>query len=38
MSFVFDPPGIPSLPIHASDARFPMHRIYCIGRNYAEHA
>jgi fumarylpyruvate hydrolase len=26
------------LPIHGSDARFPVHRIYCIGRNYAEHA
>lgn len=38
MSFVFDPPTVPSLPIHGSDARFPVHRIYCIGRNYADHA
>lgn len=38
MSFVFDPPVVPSLPIQGSDARFPVHRIYCIGRNYADHA
>lgn len=38
MSFVFDAPAIPSLPIHGSNAQFPVHRIYCIGRNYAEHA
>jgi len=28
----------PSLPIEGSDARFPVGRIYCVGRNYAEHA
>ncbi|MBS0382876.1 MAG: fumarylacetoacetate hydrolase family protein, partial [Proteobacteria bacterium] len=38
MTFVFAPPSVPSLPIAGSDARFPVHRIYCIGRNYAEHA
>ena len=38
MSFLFDPFAVPSLPIEASSARFPVHRIYCIGRNYAEHA
>lgn len=38
MSFVFDPPAVPSLPVQGSDARFPIHRIYCIGRNYADHA
>ncbi|MDE2225603.1 MAG: fumarylacetoacetate hydrolase family protein, partial [Xanthomonadaceae bacterium] len=38
MSFLFEPPAVPSLPIIGSDAHFPMHRIYCIGRNYAEHA
>jgi len=38
MSLVFVPPVVPSLPIHGSDARFPVHRIYCIGRNYADHA
>ncbi|MEI8326170.1 MAG: fumarylacetoacetate hydrolase family protein [Betaproteobacteria bacterium] len=28
----------PSLPIVGSDERFPVRRIYCIGRNYAAHA
>ena len=31
-------PAIPSLAIAGSSARFPVHRIYCVGRNYAEHA
>ena len=38
MPFLFDPPAVPGLPIHGSDASFPVHRIYCIGRNYADHA
>lgn len=38
MSFVFDPPAPPSLAVRGSDARFPVHRIYCVGRNFAEHA
>ena len=28
----------PSCSIAGTDARFPVHRIYCVGRNYAEHA
>ena len=28
---------IPRLEIAGSDAQFPVHRIYCIGRNYADH-
>ena len=38
MKFAFDPGDRPSLPIHGSDQRFPVHRIYCVGRNYADHA
>ena len=38
MSYLFEPTATPSLPIAGSDARFPIHRIYCIGRNYASHA
>ena len=38
MSYVFDAPRVPSLAVAGSQARFPVHRIYCIGRNYAEHA
>lgn len=29
---------VTSLPIVGSNQRFPVRRIYCIGRNYAEHA
>jgi fumarylpyruvate hydrolase len=38
MSYAITPPVIPSLPIVGSDQRFPLRRIFCIGRNYAEHA
>jgi fumarylpyruvate hydrolase len=36
--WAFEPAAIPSLPIRGSDALFPVHRIYCIGRNFAAHA
>lgn len=36
--FVFEPLPLPSLPVAGSQLRFPVHRIYCVGRNYAEHA
>ena len=29
---------VPSVAIANSESRFPVHRIYCVGRNYAEHA
>ncbi|WP_430387652.1 fumarylacetoacetate hydrolase family protein [Dyella sp. 20L07] len=38
MSYAITPPTVPSLPIIGSDQRFPVRRIFCIGRNYAEHA
>ncbi|HET6912419.1 MAG TPA: fumarylacetoacetate hydrolase family protein [Rhodanobacteraceae bacterium] len=38
MRYAVEPAPVPSLSIHGSEARFPVHRIYCIGRNYAEHA
>jgi fumarylpyruvate hydrolase len=38
MAYVIDPPRQAALPIRGSDKLFPIHRIYCIGRNYAEHA
>ena len=38
MSFVVTPPAIPSIPVVGESARFPIHRIYCVGRNYEEHA
>ena len=38
MQFAFPPVPQASLPIVDSADRFPVHRIYCVGRNYAEHA
>ncbi len=38
MSYAIVAPALPSLAIAGIDARFPLHRIYCIGRNYADHA
>ena len=36
--FLFDPAPQAALPIAGEDALFPVRRIFCIGRNYAEHA
>ena len=35
--FVFAPPPVPSAAVAGSAARFPVRRIFCVGRNYAEH-
>jgi fumarylpyruvate hydrolase len=35
---VFAPAPPVSLPVEGSALRFPLHRIYCVGRNYADHA
>lgn len=35
---VIAPPPRISLPVRGTEARFPVHRLYCVGRNYAEHA
>ena len=29
---------VPTVPVEGTDARFPVRHIYCVGRNYAEHA
>ncbi len=31
-------PEQPSAPVRGVQGRFPIHRIYCVGRNYAAHA
>lgn len=36
--YVFTPPAPVSVAIAGSDDRFPVRRIFCVGRNYAEHA
>ena len=38
MSFVFAPPAQVSVPVVGRVERFPVHRVYCVGRNYVEHA
>lgn len=38
MTYLFNPPAVTALPVKDTDALFPVHRIYCVGRNYAEHA
>ncbi len=38
MSYVFAPPATASVAVAGTDARFPVHRVYCVGRNYAAHA
>ena len=38
MGYVFTPPKQVTLPVRGSADLFPLHRIYCVGRNYAAHA
>jgi fumarylpyruvate hydrolase len=36
--FVFEPAPAASLPVAGTDARVPVRRIFCVGRNYEDHA
>ena len=38
MPFVVAPPAPVSIPVQGTEDRFPVRRIYCVGRNYEEHA
>src|SRR5688572_31289059 len=38
LKYVIEIGDRPSLPVEGTDARFPVGRIYCVGRNYADHA
>ena len=38
MTYPFPAWDLPSVPIHGSPERFPVRHVYCVGRNYAEHA
>ena len=38
MNFAFAPSPVVSVPVVGQTERFPVHRIYCVGRNYEEHA
>lgn len=37
-SYLFYPTPTVSVPVVGRNERFPVHRIYCVGRNYEEHA
>ena len=36
--YVIETPAVVALPVAGTDAKFPVRRVYCIGRNYAAHA
>lgn len=38
MNFVIAEPARTALPVSGEEGLFPVHRIYCVGRNYADHA
>ena len=38
MRYLFEPAPVVSVPVTGSVECFPVHRIYCVGRNYEEHA
>lgn len=38
MTYAFPPFPVATLPIAGSDVLFPVRRIFCVGRNYADHA
>ncbi|HEX2726513.1 MAG TPA: fumarylacetoacetate hydrolase family protein, partial [Beijerinckiaceae bacterium] len=37
-NYVIAPAPIPTIPVVGTDQVFPIRRVYCVGRNYAEHA
>jgi len=37
MTFAFPPSDPVSLPIVGTDLKFPVRRVYCVGKNYADH-
>lgn len=38
MPYLFTPPATVAIPVVGTAERFPVHRIYCVGRNYEDHA
>jgi len=36
--YLFTPPAIPSMTVRGREENFPIRRIFCIGRNYEDHA
>ncbi len=38
MAYVITPEAVPALPVAGTTDLFPVNRIFCVGRNYADHA
>lgn len=38
MHYAFEPTPVVTVPVVGKTEQFPVHRIYCVGRNYEEHA
>jgi fumarylpyruvate hydrolase len=38
MAYAIQPPDATTVPVQGTDTEFPVARIFCVGRNYAEHA
>ncbi|WP_075214494.1 fumarylacetoacetate hydrolase family protein [Mongoliimonas terrestris] len=38
MTYLFDPHPVVSVPVVGTAARFPVRRVFCVGRNYRDHA
>ena len=37
MTYLFDAPPVVAVPVRGTNRLFPVHRVYCVGRNYAAH-
>ena len=37
-TYLWNPPAVQSLPVRGKTERFPINRIFCVGRNYHAHA
>ena len=37
-NYLWNPPPVHSLPVRGGNARYPINRIFCVGRNYQAHA
>lgn len=37
-ALLFDAPELHTIPVQGESAAYPVHRIFCVGRNYAAHA
>ena len=37
MTHLFDLPATPSIPVLGESATYPVHRFFCVVRNYAAH-